>query len=181
MSRSLVAFCCSTLLTAIATASLPARALDMAPVMERARGSSDATVILVPPMAIYQAALDEAALQSAGCRYRTTDPVAVRALVQLLDGAGLRDSPVYKRPDAREAVYLTTPEGELLKFLFADNSGAHVPVDGVVESSTGGNAQSGAVVANDRLSTELRRWTAANGGVGTGRSCARQSGITTVP
>ena len=179
MSLSPVALCCSLLVTV--AAALPARALELGPVLERARASSDATVILVPPMAVYRASLDEAALQGAGCRYRTTDPAAVRALVRLLAVSGLREGVVYKRPDAREAVYITTPDGELLKFLFADNAGAHVPVDGTVETSTGGTIQSGAVVGGERLAVDLRRWTAANGGVGTGASCDRQSGITSAP
>ena len=179
MSLSPVALCCSVILTV--AAALPAGALELEPVLERARTSSDATVILVPPMALYRFALDEAALQRAGCRYRTRDPAAVRALVGLLAVSGLREGVVYKRPDAREAVYIKTPDGELLKFLFADNAGAHVPVDGTVEASTSGSIQSGAVVGGERLAVELRRWTAANGGVGTGASCDRQSGITTAP
>ena len=158
--------------------SWSAHAADLAPLLDRIDGATDVTVILVPPMAIFRDALDERALQVAGCRYRVTEPAAIRTLGQLLRAAQIRGSDVYRRPDAREAVYLTTADGAQLKLLLADNAGTRVPVDGVLEADAGGNAQFAAFRAGDRLPTELRRWTAANGGVGIGSSCDRQAGIT---
>lgn len=179
MTRPSVARFLSSGALAIAGAlAVSAHAADLAPLLDRIDGATDVTVILVPPMAIFRDPLDERALQAAGCRYRVTEPAALRTLVGLLRAAGLRGSDVYKRPDAREAVYLTTADGAQLKFLFADNAGARVPVDGVLEADSGGNARFAAFRAGDRLPTELRRWTATHGGIGTGSACERQAGLT---
>ena len=175
---SVVRVLSSSALALAGALSMPVHAADLAPLLDRVDGATDVTVILVPPMAIFRDPLDERALQAAGCRYRITEPAALRTLVQLLRGSDLRGSEVYKRPDAREAVYLTTADGGQLRFLFADNAGSRVPVDGVLEAGSGGNAQFAAFRAGDRLPTELRRWTATHGGVGTGSACERQAGVT---
>jgi hypothetical protein len=165
-SRSLIAF-------ALAFAVSTAHAMDLPTLVTRADTAAGATVYLVPPMAVFRSSLDETHMQSAACRFSTTDPDAVRALVALLQSNELHDNAVYQRPDLREGVYLTLADGMQLKVLLQDNPGSRLPVSGVAETSIGGNLQSVAVSARQSLATDVREWAMTRGGVRTGSACDR--------
>ena len=174
LSRSLVAF-------AVAVAASTGHAMDLPRLVTSADTAAGATVYLVPPMAVFRQSLDETRMQSAACRFTTTDPAAVRALVALLQAGELHDNAVYQRPDLREGVYLTLADGMQLKVLLQDNPGSRLPVGGVAETSIGGNLQSVAVSARQSLAADVRQWAAARGGTGTGSACDRLVPVSVTP
>lgn len=171
---------------AIATASLlsfasPSRAFDLQALLARVDTSTEATLYLVPPMAVFRTSLDEAYMQAEACRYTTSDPAAVRAMVALVKGANIGTRVVYQKPDIREGVYLTLGDGVLLKLLMQDNFGGKLPVDGIAETSVGGNLQTASITASQTTAVALRDWAARRGGVGVGSACSRQSAAPAEP
>lgn len=175
----------SLLAVAFALAASTSHAMDLPTLVTRADTAAGATVYLVPPMAVFRASLDETRVQAAACRFTTTDPAAVRALVALLQASELHDNPVYQRPDLREGVYLTLADGMQLKVLLQDNPGGRLPVAGIAETSIGGNLQSVSVSARQTLSADVRRWaaelTSSRGAVRTGSACDRLVPATVAP
>ena len=167
--------------TGLALATVDASAIELSALDAQAGSIADVSVVLTPAMAIFQRSLDEPALRTVGCRHRTADPDAIRALTQLLHDAHLTERVVYQRPDAREAIYLTMEDGARWTLVFADNRGGSLPVEGTVEASAGGDIRATAVVADAGLATNLRRWTAAHGGEGAGAGCTRPVEATPVP
>ena len=163
----------SCLCLAAGWVAAPGHAMDLPGLMGRADTAVNATVFLVPPMALFRSSLDEARMQSSACRYYTTDPAAIRALVALLKAAGVNAASVYQKPDMREGVYLTLPDGAQLKLLLQDNPGSRLPVNGVAESINGGDLQSVAMTASASMSSDIRAWAASRGGVGAGTACER--------
>jgi hypothetical protein len=164
----------SIVAVALACASTASLALDLAPAMERVRTTTEAVVLLVPPMSIYRNGLTEASLHQEGCRHETSDAKAVSALVALLESAKITINPVFQQPDVREGMYLALADGSRLAFFFADNNGGRLPVQGIVETSTAGLMQSSAITAAATLSTDLRQWSATYGGSGDGAACNRR-------
>ena len=158
----------------LACASTASRALDLAPAMERVRTTTEAVVLLVPPMSIYRNGLTEASLHQEGCRHETSDPQAVGALVALLESSKIAINPVFQQPDVREGVYLALADGSRLAYFFADNNGGRLPVLGIIETSNAGQVQSSAITAASTLSTDLRQWSATYGGSGDGAACNRR-------
>jgi hypothetical protein len=150
-----------------------ARAIDVARLIGQADDAAVVTVYLVPPMMLYRAALDEARMQEQSCRYATSEPAGIRAVVKLLKAANVETSAVYQSLDLREGVYLTMADGSQSTFVFQDNHGGRTPVLGVAGSSGGGIFQTTAVIANQNLSEDLREWAVQFGGVGSGPACAR--------
>ena len=171
----------SLLVVIAALAPFAAAAVDLPSLMRRADTASQATVFLVPPMALFRDALDEGRMQAASCRYVTADPAAVRALADLLRSADLVDAPVYQRPDIREGVYLTLDDGTQLKLLLQDNLGGRSPVTGVAEVTVGGEIRSTAVVARPTLAANVRGWADRQGGAGSGSACDRLKPMTVAP
>ena len=159
---------------ALFAASTASRALDLAPAMEHVKTTTEAVVLLVPPMSIYRNGLTEASLHQEGCRHETSDAKAVGALVALLESAQIAINPVFQQPDVREGVYLALADGSRLAFFFADNNGGRLPVLGIVETSNAGQVQSSAITAAPTLSTDLRQWSATYGGSGDGAACNRR-------
>ncbi len=173
-----------TLRLCLATASalagllpLNGHADDFPTVMARVDTASEATVFLVPPMALFRTSLDEAGMQTASCRYATTDPAAIRALAGLLKDGRLATNVVYARPDMREGVYLTLADGARVKLLLQDNHGGKSPVSGLAETFLAGNPQTVSVTGAQTLAVDLRRWAVAYGGTGTGSACNRQTPV----
>ncbi|MEO8935325.1 MAG: hypothetical protein ABI277_15345 [Burkholderiaceae bacterium] len=161
----------------IALSGSAAGALDFPALIGQADTASDATVYLVPPMALFRMALDEPRMQSASCRYTTTDPAAIRALVGLLRASDISGNEVYQRPDVREGIYLTLADGTQFKLLLQDNFGGKLPVRGVAETSNGGDLHTVSVTTKSTLATAVREWAATRGGAGTGSACSRQSAV----
>jgi hypothetical protein len=156
-------------------------AIDLAGAMAGMNEATVATVVLVPPMAIYQTALDQNGLQNAGCHYTTSDAGAIRVLAAIIAGADVSTSPVYQRADLREGVYFALSNGSRFSVLFADNAGGKLPVNGVAETTNGGQIQSVAIVARPTLSTDVRRWAKSHGGGGTGSTCDLQTSVAEDP
>ncbi len=177
MVRRRLAFYRFGLALAAASACVPALGLDLPTLIGSTDTASSATVYLVPPMAVFTTTLDEGHMQLSACRYTTSDPASVRALVALLAGAGVAGTPLYQRPDVREGVYLTLTDGSQLKFLLQDNNGSRLPVIGVAENSTSGSSTRVSVTARRDLALDLRKWAEMRGGSGTGSSCDRQSAV----
>jgi len=161
------------LFATLALVATAGRAMDLPALVNRADAAVGATVYLVPPMALFRASLDEARMQSAACRFTTTDVTAVNALLALLKGSGLHDNPVYQKPDLREGLYLKLTDGTQLKLLLEDNAGSRLPVVGIAETSSGGNLQSVAVSARATLAGDVRSWAATYGGTRSGSACDR--------
>lgn len=160
----------------------PARAaVDLPASLQGLDGANVATVVLVPPMAVYQNALNSTGLQTAGCHYTTADPTAIRVLVAIMKTADVTVNPVYQRPDMREGVYFAMADGTKFSVLFADNAGGRLPVMGVAESTNGGSIQSSSVSARPTLSTDVRNWAKRHGGTGTGNSCDLQTSVAQDP
>ena len=153
--------------------AVAAFALDLPAAMGRADTATQADVFVVPPMSLYRSDLDEARMQGQSCHFVTSDPAAIRALATLLQRAAIEPSAVYQRPDIREAVYLTLADRSQLKFLFQDNNGGHLRVNGVAETTAGGDVRTVAVTAGETLSRDLRGWADARGGAGSGPACDR--------
>jgi hypothetical protein len=149
-------------------------AIDLAGALGGMRTATVATVVLVPPMAVFRDALDQRGLQNAGCHYTTADPGAIRELAAILTSADVSANPVYQRADLREGVYFTMADGGKFSALFADNSGGKLPVMGIAETTNGGQIQSVAFTARSTLSTDVRGWAKTHGGEGTGSVCDLQ-------
>lgn len=164
---SLVAVCG---VSAVMTAS--AASADLASLIDRAASASQATVLLVPPMTLYRTRIDEGRLENAGCRYATSDPVAIRALVGLFRNADVSVDRVYQTLDLREGVYLTMDDGSLLKFFLQDNMGGNLPVKGVAETSASGSVRSMTITGRRTLAVDLRTWAAKFVAAGNG-TCDR--------
>ena len=150
-----------------------ASAIDLPSFMSRADTATQADVFVVPPMSVFRTPLDEAHMQGQGCHFVTSDPAAIRALAAMLQRASIEQSPVYQRPDIREAVYLTLADRTQLKFLLQDNNGGRLRVAGVAETTAGGDVRTVAVTAGETLAGDLRGWADARGGVGSGAACDR--------
>ena len=148
--------------------------MDLPSSLGRTATAAGATVFLVPPMAVYRESLDETRMRSEGCRYSTADVAAIRSLAAVLADGRVTSTPVYQRPDLREGVYFVFADESRLKVLLQDNFGGRLPVNGIAETSNGNDLQSVAVLAKETLATDLRRWAARYGGVGTGAACDRQ-------
>ncbi len=169
-------FACRAVLSIAALCSAPAAMpADLATMIDRAASASQATVLLVPSMALYRNRIDEGRLESAGCRYATSDPAAIHALVGLFKGADISVDAVYQALDLREGVYLTLSDGSLLKFFLQDNFGGRLPVKGQAETSAAGEVHSMTVTARQTLAADLRTW-AARLGPGVGGACDRMAG-----
>ncbi len=168
---ALLAFVLAMVSTSAVRAAEP---LDMNALLRSAETATEATVLLIPPMSIYRNPVNEAGLQQDSCRYATVDAPAIGALVSLLKASGIATTPVYQKPDIREAVYLTLADGGRLNFFVQDNNGSRLPVQGVVETSTSGQLRSIAITAQPTLSTDLRAWAARSGGPGDGAACNRK-------
>lgn len=157
-------------------------ALDLPVAMQGIETASVATVVLVPPMAIFRVPLDALALQNQGCHYTTDDPASIRALVAMLRAADVTMNPVYQRPDIREGVYFTLADGSRFSVLVADHSGGRLPVLGVAEASSGGSIQSASVSAKPTLSGDLRDWAKQRSdGTSNGSACQLQSPVAKDP
>jgi hypothetical protein len=176
MRRSIVRSCLVFAAFAVGMFSNASRAaLDLAVPMLAIDGASVATVVLVPPMAVYRSPLDQAGLQTQGCHYTTGDAAAIRRLAAMLRSANVTVNPVYQRPDIREGVYFTLADGSKFSLLIADNSGGKVPVIGIAETTAGGQIQSASVSSGSTLSVDVREWVKQHGGAGTGNGCDLQS------
>ena len=150
-------------------------ALDLSDAMQAIGTASVATVVLVPPMAVFRNSLNQAGLQANGCHYTTADPTAIRSLVALLQTAGVATNAVYQRPDIREGAYFTLANGGRFSLLIADNNGGRLPVMGIAEGTDGGQIQSVSVSAKSTLSRDVRGWARRFGGAGSGTACDLQS------
>jgi hypothetical protein len=182
MRRSIVRPCLVFAAFAAGTFSGASRAaLDLAAPLQATAGAGVATVVLVPPMAVYRSSLDQAGLQTQGCHYTTGDPAAIRLLAAILKSADVTVNPVYQRPDIREGVYFTLADGSKFSVLIADNSGGKLPVMGIAETTVGGQIQSASVSSRSTLSTDVREWVKEHGGAGTGNGCDLQSAVAEDP
>lgn len=150
-----------------------AGAADLSTLIDRAASASEATVLLVPSMTFYRTRVDENRIERVACRYATSDPAAIRALVALFKAADVGVDPVYQVLDLREGVYLTLGDGSLLKFFLQDNFGGALPVRGLAETSASGTVQSMAITAKRSLAADLRSWAAMLGDAGSGNACDR--------
>ncbi len=157
----------------LASLAAPAHAVDVPSLIGQADDAALVTVYLVPSMMIYRSGLDEAHMQQQSCRYATSGPAGIRAVVKLLKAANLAASAIYQSLDLREGVYLTMADGSQSTFVFQDNHGGRTPVLGVAGTSGGGSFQTTAVIANQNLSEDLRAWAVQFGGVGSGSACER--------
>jgi hypothetical protein len=165
-------FACSGALVLGLGAGASEAAIDLASAIAGMSEASVATVVLVPPMAVYQVALDQTGLQNAGCHYTSNDPGAIRVLAGIVTSAEVAVNPVYQRADLREGVYFTMANGGRFSVLFTDKATSRLPAMGVAETSSGGQVQSAAVSARPSLASEVRRWAKAHGGAGTGTGSA---------
>ncbi len=156
-------------------------ALDLPVAMQGLETATVATVVLVPPMAIYRVPLDALALQEQGCHYTTDDPAAIRRLAAVLRSADVTANPVYQRPDIREGAYFTLGDGSKFSMLVGDHAGGRLPVLGVAETSSGGSIQSASVSANATLSDALRDWARTRDGTSRGLACNLQSPVAQDP
>ena len=157
----------------------PSRAaLDVDASLQRIDTATVATVVLVPPMAVFQSPLNQAGLRDAGCHYTTDDVAAIRSLVALVKAANVNANALYQRPDMREGVYFTLADGSKFSLLYADNSESHVPLLGLAETTVGGQVQSGSVSVRPTLSLQVRDWAKRYGGTGTGSTCNLQFATT---
>ncbi len=159
----------------VPAASAAATSADLSSLIDRAASASEATVLLVPPMTVYRSNVTENRLESVACRYATSDPTAVRALVGLFRNADVSVDRVYQTLDLREGVYLTMADGSLLKFFLQDNFGGTLPVKGLAETSASGTVQSMTITAKRTLAMDLRAW--ATKFAGGGDACDRVSRI----
>jgi hypothetical protein len=176
MRRSIASCFFPVAAVVLATVAGPSRAaFDLVGALAGLDGANVATVVLVPPMAVFKDALNSAGLQNAGCHYTTADPTAIRVLVAILKTADATVNPVYQRPDMREGVYFAMNDGTKFSILFADHSSGRLPVLGVAEAVNGGQIQSTSVLAKASLSTDVRTWARHYGGAGTGTACNLQS------
>jgi hypothetical protein len=150
-------------------------ALELSTSMQALESANVATVVLVPPMAVFQGSLTPTGLQNNGCHYTTVDRAAVRALVALLQAAGLTANPVYQKPDVREGTYFTLDDGSKFSLLIADNGSSRLPVLGIAESTRGGRIESTSVSTRPGLSGDVRDWAKRYGGTGSGSSCDLQT------
>jgi hypothetical protein len=166
----------SALALAAALGATPGHAaLDVDASLQALADASVATVVLAPPMAIYQQPLDRAGLQTAGCHYTSDDATAIRALVAILRGGDVTANPVYQRPDVREGVYFAMADGSKFSVLFGDHAGSRLPAIGIAEATSGGQIQSVSVSTKSALATDVRAWAKRYGGIGTGTTCELQS------
>ncbi len=156
-------------------------ALDLPVAMQGLETATVATVVLVPPMAIFRVPLDALALQNQGCHYTTDDPASIRRLATALRAADVTMNPVYQQPDIREGVYFTLGDGSKFSVLVADHAGGRLPVLGVAEASRGGSIQSASVSANASLSEALRDWAKTRDGTSRGLACNLQSPVAQDP
>jgi hypothetical protein len=176
MRRSIVRSCLVVAAFAAGMFSNASRAaLDLTVPMQAIDGASVATVVLVPPMAVYRLPLDQAGLQTQGCHYTTGEAAAIRRMAAILKSADVTVNPVYQRPDIREGVYFTLGDGSKFSVLIADNSGGKLPVMGIAETTAGGQIQSASVSSKATLSADVREWAKQHGGEGTGNGCDLQS------
>lgn len=150
-------------------------ALELQAALQALESSNVVTVVLVPPMAVFQAALTPTGLQNNGCHYTTFDRAAIRALAALLQSADVTANPVYQKTDVREGTYFSLDDGSKFSLLIADNGGGRLPVLGIVEVTNGGQIQSASVSAKPSLSNDVRDWAGRHGGTGSGSSCDLQS------
>jgi hypothetical protein len=161
----------ATLLTTV-----PAHAaIELSTSMQALESANVATVVLVPPMAVFQGPLTATGLQNNGCHYTAVDRAAVRALVALLQAAEVTGNPVYQKPDVREGMYFTLDDGSKFSLLIADNGSGRLPVLGIAESTTGGRIESTSISARPALSRDVREWAKRHGGIGSGSGCDLQS------
>jgi hypothetical protein len=149
-------------------------AIDLAGSIDGMTTATVATVVLVPPMAVFKDPLDQRALQNSGCHYTTSDAGAIRVLAGILTQAEVTANAVYQRADLREGAYFSLADGRKFSVLFADNRGGKLPVMGIAETTNGGQIQSAAVTARSTLSNDVRGWAKTYGGAGTGTTCDLQ-------
>jgi hypothetical protein len=160
----------------------PSRAaIDLAGSLDGMGTASVATVVLVPPMAVFKDPLDQRGLQNSGCHYTTSDAGAIRVLAAILTQAQVTANPVYQRADLREGAYFSLADGRKFSVLFADNRGGKLPVMGIAETTNGGQIQSAAVSARSTLSMDVRGWAKTYGGAGTGSTCDLQTPVAQDP
>jgi hypothetical protein len=156
-------------------------ALDLPESLKGLGSTNVATVVLVPPMAVFQNPLSPTGLQSNGCHYTTVDRAAIRALVAMLQSAEVTANPVYQKADVREGTYFTLDDGRKVSLLIADNGTGRLPVMGLAEVTNGGQIQSVSFSAKSTLSREVREWAKRYGGAGSGTGCDLQTGTAEDP
>ena len=164
---------------AVAALTAPAHAaLDLDGALRQIDAATVATVVLVPPLAIFQSPLNQAGLRDAGCHYTTDSVPAIRSLAALVRGGHPTTNPVYQRPDMREGVYFTLADGTKFSVLFGDNSESRLPLLGIAETTAGGQIQSASVSVRAALALDVRNWAKQYGGPGSGSSCNLQFSTT---
>lgn len=167
------------LITAVGRAA--AAPIDLPAALANMGTATAATVVLVPPMAVFRAGLDQAGLLRQGCHYAAADRAAVRSLAALMQSVPITVNPVYQRPDLREGVYFTMADGSSFHVLIGDNAGGKLPVLGFAETTFGGQSQSASMSAGPTLSTALRDWAKGRSGTSTGSACGLQVAVAVDP
>ena len=117
------------------------------------RAVREASFVMDIPFAEHPIALTPDSLQRIGCRYRTSDPDRVAAVLVRLRGAGI-GIPASREPrELRQLLRLDFADGTTLAFEF----GEVFPADTALRGSVDGMA----VTARKSLQTDLFRWAAS--------------------
>ena len=171
----------ATALLVAATGPSTAAPIDLPGALANVGTATAATVVLVPPMAVFANGLDQAGLLRQGCHYAATDRAAVRTLVALVQSVSIAVNPVYQRADLREGVYFTMADGSSFHVLIGDNAGGKLPVLGLAETTFGGQSQTASLSAGPTLSAALRDWAKGRTRASTGSACGLQTPVAVDP